>query len=279
MKTLLASGLLLAAMATGSAAEMVYAYKVGAMEVFTLVETRSTGGTGILVDGKGTRDAIKRYLPDGKFPMEINAFLVKNGEKNILIDTGFGGAIIDGMRGVGVEPEQVNTVLITHTHGDHIGGLSTGGAARFPNAELFLSQPEQVWGSGNAATVAALAPYAGRLRTFKPAAYDGDAVAVADGITAIAAFGHTPGHTVYLLASNGEKLLIGGDLFHVPAIQFPVPEVSVIYDSDPVAAAATRRQILEYVAREKIPVAGMHLHYPAIGTVEKNGDGFRWQAK
>ncbi|MDR0866963.1 MAG: MBL fold metallo-hydrolase [Planctomycetota bacterium] len=277
MKTLLASGLLLAAMATGAVAdEMVYAYKVGTMEVFTLVETRSTGGTGILVNAG---DAIKRYLPDGKFPLEINAFLVKNGGKNILIDTGFGGAIIDEMRGVGVAPEQVNTVLITHTHGDHVGGLSTDGVARFPNAELFLSQPEQVWGNGNAATVAALAPYAGRWRTFKPAAFFDAAVPVADGITAIAAFGHTPGHTVYLLESNGEKLLIWGDLLHVQAIQFPAPEVSVTYDSDPVAAAATRRQILEYVAREKIPVAGMHLHYPAIGMVEKSGDGFRWQAK
>jgi glyoxylase-like metal-dependent hydrolase (beta-lactamase superfamily II) len=128
----------------------------------------------------------------------------------------------------------------------------------------------------NRAAVAALAPYSARTRTFQPGKLGGVLQELLPGVTPIAAFGHTPGHTVYLLESDSNKLLIWGDLMHVQDIQFPAPDVSVSYDTDPRAAATVRKQILDYVARNRIPVAGMHLVYPAVGAVMAEAGGFRF---
>ncbi|MDR0315454.1 MAG: MBL fold metallo-hydrolase, partial [Treponema sp.] len=95
------------------------------------------------------------------------------------------------------------------------------------------------------------------------------------GITPIAAFGHTPGHTVFMVESAGEKLLIWGDLMHAEPIQFPLPNIAVSYDSDALAAVISRTRILEYVTANNIPIAGMHLLYPSIGTVSRDGAGYK----
>ncbi len=97
-----------------------------------------------------------------------------------------------------------------------------------------------------------------------------------DGIFAIEAFGHTPGHTVFLVVSGGEKLLVWGDIAHAMAVQMPRPEISVRYDVDPDAARASRLKILEYAATNRIPVAGMHIPYPGVGTVEKAAQGYKF---
>jgi glyoxylase-like metal-dependent hydrolase (beta-lactamase superfamily II) len=221
-------------------------------------------------------DAVKRYLPGGTYQSETNTFLVKSAGKNIVIDTGFGGAIFAGLAAQGVTPETVDTVLLTHTHGDHTGGLQKDGAALFPRARLLLAKSEWDWGKNNAGTAAAVAPYTSRLETFEPGEFDGKAVEVAPGIKALAAFGHTPGHTAFLIESGTDRLLVWGDLMHVEDVQFPEPGISVTYDSDPVAAAAVRQKILAWAAQYKVPVAGMHLRYPAVGSVEKQGAGYRW---
>jgi glyoxylase-like metal-dependent hydrolase (beta-lactamase superfamily II) len=280
MKNMLICGMI-AGMTAGQAlsaegAPEVFAWKVGRMEVFMLVENRGVGRPSVLINGEG---AVKRRLPGGAYQSETNTFLVKSGGKLLVIDTGFGGAIFAGLAAQGVKPEQVDAVLLTHTHGDHIGGLQRSGAALFPRAELLLSTRERDWARGNAASEAALAPYAARLTTFLPGelgAPAGAGAALEPGVTAIAAFGHTPGHTAFMLESDGEKLLVWGDLMHVEDVKFPEPDISVTYDSDPAAAAAVRRRILEYAAQNKIPVAGMHLKYPAVGFVERHGAGFRF---
>jgi hypothetical protein len=96
------------------------------------------------------------------------------------------------------------------------------------------------------------------------------------GITPIAAYGHTPGHTVFQIENDGAKLLIIGDLLHVALIQFAIPEISAIFDIDPVEAAVTRRLFLAYAAENQIPMGGMHILNPGIGTVETDGDGFKF---
>jgi glyoxylase-like metal-dependent hydrolase (beta-lactamase superfamily II) len=221
--------------------------------------------------------------PPGKSSLDSRAtsFASQNivPDRIVLVDTGFGGAIFDHLRALGVSPDAVDAVLLTHLHGDHTGGLQHGGAARFPNATVYLAEQERDYWTRvnvNPGAVAALAPYAGRMHTFQPGTLGSGAEELLPGITPIAAFGHTPGHTAYLLESRGSEFLIWGDLIHVEDIQFPAPDISVTYDTDPLAAAAVRKQFLAYVAEHRIPVGGMHLAYPAIGTVTAEGEGYRF---
>ncbi|MDR0599075.1 MAG: MBL fold metallo-hydrolase [Treponema sp.] len=259
-----------------SGEETVYLYKAGAFEVYTLVENRGPGRSQILV---GASDALKkRYLP-ADFQSEVNAFLIKGRGKIVLVDTGFGGAVFENMRKLGVEPKDVDAVLLTHLHGDHIGGLARDGKPLFPRALVYVAALERDYWTRiniNAAADAALKPYGNRLRVFTPGELGSTLTELLPGISAIAAYGHTPGHTVFLVSGEGGDLLIWGDLTHVQDIQFPRPDISVTYDVDPVMAAETRKKILEYAVKNRIPIAGMHLVYPAIGTVTAAGQGYTW---
>jgi glyoxylase-like metal-dependent hydrolase (beta-lactamase superfamily II) len=253
-------------------AESIFTYKVGEFEVFTLVENVGPGRDSILI---GADDAAKqRYLPPG-FQSEVNTFLIKGRGRTVLVDTGFGGAVFESMKKLGTDPADVDVVLLTHMHGDHIGGLSKDGQALFPKALIYVAGGERdYWTKTNAGVAAALAPYGGRVRTFRPGALGATLFELLPGISAIAAFGHTPGHTVFLLSSGSAKLLIWGDIMHVQDIQFPRPDISVSYDTDPVQAAETRKKLLEYAVQNNIPIAGMHLLYPAIGTVRAAEGGY-----
>jgi glyoxylase-like metal-dependent hydrolase (beta-lactamase superfamily II) len=254
-----------------SAEPEIFSWKTGAFQVDMLVETRGQGRPGILIGVDEAR--FKQYFPGGSYPSETNTFLVRGGGKTVLIDTGFGGALFRSLGTLGVKPEDVDAVLLTHLHGDHIGGLAKDGRALFPNARVYLARQEREAAQPNAR--AALAPYGDRVETFEPAPL-ASAVELLPGIKTAAAFGHTPGHTVFLVESGGQGLIIWGDLMHVQGIQFPLPETAVTYDSDPAAAVAARREILAYAAERGIPIGGMHLEYPAIGRVEKAGAGFRF---
>jgi glyoxylase-like metal-dependent hydrolase (beta-lactamase superfamily II) len=272
-------------------AEDIFSYRVGEYEVFTLVETSGPGRPEVLI---GADDALKRrYLPPD-FKSGVNTFLIRGGGRIVLVDTGFGGALFEGMQKLGVNPADVDAVLLTHMHGDHIGGLAREGKALFPKALVYVAEQERDYWTRtrvNAAAVAALAPYGNRVRTFRPGELGAALSELLPGISAIAAFGHTPGHTVFLL-SGGEpslttarsagdtggsaRLLIAGDLIHVQDIQFPRPDISVTYDTDPVQAAETRKKILAYAAENNIPIAGMHLIYPALGTVKTESGGYQF---
>jgi glyoxylase-like metal-dependent hydrolase (beta-lactamase superfamily II) len=273
MKSTVLYGVLFGAMAVNgfSAAPEIFSWKTGAFQVDMLVETRGQGRPGILIGVDEAR--LKQYFPEGSYPSETNTFLIRGGGRTILVDTGFGGALFEALSGLGLKPEDVDAVLLTHLHGDHIGGLSKDGKALFPRARVYLARQEREAAPPNARQ--ALAPYGDRVETFEPSPL-GAAAELLPGIKAVAAFGHTPGHTGFLLESDGEGLFIWGDLMHVQGIQFPLPDIAVSYDSDPAAAVAVRREILNYAAERGIPVGGMHLQYPAIGRVEKAGEGFRF---
>ncbi|MDR1507710.1 MAG: MBL fold metallo-hydrolase [Treponema sp.] len=253
--------------------ETVFSFRVGDIEVHMLVENSGPGRPQVLL---GAGDELKaRYLtPD--FRSATNTFLLKGNGMNVLVDTGFGGAVFTGMKQFGVDPGDVDVVLLTHLHGDHIGGLAKDGKALFPKALVYVAEREkQYWTveNVNQGAVAALAPYGNRVRTFRPGELGARLAELVPGIEAIAAYGHTPGHTCFLVTSRTARFLISGDLMHVQDIQFPRPDISVTYDTDPAMAAETRKKMLRYAAENSIPIGGMHLVYPAVGTVQDDGAG------
>ncbi len=239
-------------------------------EVWVLQESAGQGNTGVLVDAPA--QVLADHAPDGTFPNATNAVLVRSGDEVTLIDAGYGRTIFDKMAALGIAPEDVDRVLLTHMHGDHIGGMLRDGARAFPNAKVALSRREydHFSGTGNEGAVAVFDAYRGDLEMLSPveitASFD-------QGITPVAAYGHTPGHTIFIIRDGYEQLLVWGDLTHAMAIQMPHPEISVRYDVDPVAARESREAVLRVVAAEKTPVVGMHVPATSPGVVSSNGEG------
>ena len=230
-----------------------------------------------------------------KAPVEtsVNGYLVNTGTKLVLIDVGaaglFGptlGKLMANLKASGYTPEQVDEIYITHMHPDHVGGLMDGSKLAFPNAtvrahikegEFWLSRinldkaPAEGKGFFQGA-MASLNPYvaAGKLKSF-----DGETELV-PGIRAIPAAGHTPGHTIYAVESQGEKLVVWGDLMHVAAVQFVQPSVTIAFDSDPKAAAPARIKNYADAAKKGYFVAVTHVSFPGIGQLRADGKGYDW---
>lgn len=241
----------------------VYTKKVGDFEVSMLSERQGEGDAKILI-GTSPED-LQKFLPQGKFPNAVCVYLVKTPDRTYLIDTGFGTLLFENMKSLGVAPEDVDVLLVTHSHGDHIGGMVRDDKATFPKALVYADEREISWSEGLRKN---LTHYPERTHAFKADGLKAAGTELFPGIRAIAAHGHTPGHTLFLLESNGEKLLIWGDLTHAMAIQIPRPDLSVTYDTDPAQAARTRKEVLKYAAETGVLVAGMHIAYPGMGKIE-----------
>lgn len=222
----------------------------------------------------------------------VNAFLIRHGDRIALVDAGLGqgvrptvGFVAKHLADAGVDPAAVDTLLMTHLHRDHWGGIADStGTAAFPNATLHVHADEIAhWDSDEAMMRLAdpaqrqamfietrnrLRPYRDRMQVFR----GGE---VFPGVTAIPLPGHTPGHTGFMVASGGRSLLIWGDIVHVPEVQIARPEVTMKVDTDPALAIATRRRILDQVATDRLAIAGMHLHFPAFAHVARDGSGYR----
>lgn len=235
------------------------------------------------------------FVGNPKMQTAVNAYLINTGSHLVLVDTGaaklFGpalGYVLQNMKASGYEPSQIDTVIVTHLHGDHIGGLiDASGQPLFPKARILVAQADNdFWLSQKIADAAptevqpffkmardSAAPYlaSGQWKTFS------EGSVLVPGIQAVKASGHTPGHSAFAIESEGQKLLIWGDLVHAHAVQFARPGVSIEFDIDQKQAIATRRSIMKAMAASKSLVAGMHLPFPGIGHVRADGKGsYSW---
>ncbi|MFK4771478.1 MBL fold metallo-hydrolase [Rhizobium sp. ZW T2_16] len=220
--------------------------------------------------------------------IHINCYLVRGSGRTILIDAGaggfkqWGGRLTANLLLAGIEPSEIDAILLTHAHPDHVGGLmDASGTVVFPNAELVahhrevafwqddgnLSRaPERARGNFLVARQA-FDGYRDRLRTF-------DGGEVLPGITAMPLPGHTAGHTGYRLDSGDKSLLVWGDIVHFPQIQVPRPDVSIAFDQDAQLAAATRSRLLDLVSSEQVVIAGMHLGELGFAQIKRAGANY-----
>ena len=230
---------------------------------------------------------------DAAIWLPVNSFLLDMGGRKILIDAGSGanmqptlGKLPENLRALGAPPESIETILLTHLHSDHANGLiDAAGKPNFPNAELIVHEQEsRFWLERDArdgdservrrtlvVSKQVTAPYRDRIRTVP----DGEAL---PGITAVLQPGHTPGHTCWLIQSGRDRLLIWGDIVHLPSVQVPRPDSSLVYDVDPVLAPKTRAEVFNWVARERLPVAGAHMPAPGFATITRQGAGYAYAA-
>ena len=274
-----------------------YRMKVGDLEVTSLYDGAAVFDLHWLKAETATMDGIVKALNEDPHLLDVSdaGFLVNTGKQLILVDAGAGtwfgggalGRLVDSLRSAGYAPEQVDCVLVTHLHSDHVGGLTTQDGKRvFPNADVFVSKVESdFWLSPEIAAKAPkdaqpffqsaqaiAAPYinAGKWHTFS------GSEAIVDGVQLVSLHGHTPGHTGYEFSSNGQKILFWGDVIHAQIVQLRHPEITAVFDIDRAAAAATRNQLLPTLAREDVVIAGPHMPFPALGRLRKEGNGYIW---
>ena len=271
--------------------------KVGDLEVTSLFDGAAVFDLHWLNGETTTMDGVVRALHQDPHLLDASdtGFLVNTGKQLILVDAGAGtwyggeafGHLAGSLRSAGYRPEEVDLVLITHLHSDHVGGLTTQDGNRvFPNAKVYVAKTESdFWLSREIAAKAPkdaqpffqsaqaiAAPYikVGKWHTFN------GSEPIVDGVQLVPLSGHTPGHTGYEFSSKGQKILFWGDTIHAHNVQLQHPEVTVVFDIDPTAASATRNQLLPKLAHEDVVIASPHMLFPGLGRLHKEGNGYSW---
>src|SRR5712664_2952957 len=274
-----------------------YRLRVGDLEVTALYD-----GTGVfdpqwLNGTKASMDGVVKGLHEDPHMLDTadTGFLVNTGKQLILVDAGAGawwgggafGRLAGSLRSAGYTTKEVDIVLVTHLHSDHVGGLTTQDGKRvFPNADVYVAKADSdFWLSPEIAAKAPkdaqpffqsaqaiAAPYikAGKWHTFS------DSDQIVDGMQIVPLRGHTPGHTGYEFSSQGKKILFWGDVMHVQRLQLSDPTITVGFDVDPTAASATRDQLLRKLASEDALIAGPHMLFPGLGRLHKESGTYRW---
>jgi glyoxylase-like metal-dependent hydrolase (beta-lactamase superfamily II) len=263
----------------GPASAAFNRFTLGGFEVTTLLagtrtqdKPQETFGMNVSAEDFAAASAAA-FIPADRSQGFFTPTLVNTGSELVLFDTGLASdGIVAALAAAGISPDQINRVVITHMHGDHIGGLMAGTAPTFANAAYVTGAAEaNHWAANpNDSYTAQVAPLVDRFT------YLEDGGAVAPGITAMAAFGHSPGHMIYMLESNGQRLAITADTANHHVWSLANPDWEVRFDADKAAAAATRRAVFGMIAADRIPFVGYHMPFPALGFVEAQGDGFRY---
>lgn len=247
-----------------------FEYSLGDARVTTLVERQQNVDKEILANA--TDEIIKRSAPEGVMPNALNAFLVRKDRLNILVDTGLGLKLLDNLKATKIGAGDIDAVLLTHMHRDNIGGLLCDGVAVFTRATLYIPRPEfEYWKQKSDDVLRIIEAYKGRVCLFQPQEIGTDKPEhFIQGITAFATYGHTPGHTVFLVEGQTKKMLMWGDITYAPPLQIQHPEGTVTYDIDPEQAIETRKRIVAYVTTNHIyNIAGAHIPYPGVAALYK----------
>lgn len=282
MKSLILAALLLASVpAFAQPAPATYDFAVGTIRATALKD----GGGMRPNDGKIWADTTKvaRLLAAAgqradTVELSIQPLLVRTGRQIVLIDTGNGGAeggLAGSLARAGVAPSAITDVVISHPHGDHVGGLMSGDRSAFSKARIHIAP--DAWSAMQAKTdapsralAAAIAPQVVAMP---------DAAVIAPGLRAVALRGHTPGHSGVDIRSGGARLFYVGDMVHSHILSLADPELTIAYDADAAMAQATRRAVLTRAARERTRIFAVHFPFPGLGTVRAQGGGFVWVAE
>lgn len=282
----------------GSQAPGYYRLMLGQFEITALYDGYIDIDTTLLTNAPAPdiqKLLARMFMEPPMMRTAVNAFLINTGEKLVLVDAGAGkvfgptlGLLRKNLGAAGYDPAQVDAVLLTHMHGDHLGGLVDGGGKPvYPQAEVHVAEKDSsYWLSAEEMAKApeegkaffqiardAAAPYiaSGRWQTFS-----GTALPI-PGITAVSLPGHTPGHCGFEIVSYNERLLIIGDVVHTMAVQFARPDVGIAFDTTPAQAVSERQALFRKTAEDKVLIGGMHIPFPGIGRIRAEGDGaYTW---
>ena len=284
-----------AAPVSGQQAPAFYRSKIGDIEITAISDGY---GTYPKIDGfvkNATPEAVQaalaeQFLPTDRVQIPFTTLVVNTGGKLVIIDTGNGdlaaptsGIWMKNFRAAGFAPENVDTVVISHFHGDHVNGLRLkDGTAVFPKAEIKVPEPEfTFWMSDDNL---AKAPeglknnFNTARRVFTPMAKDVTPYAwekeVAPGIIAHGAPGHTPGHTIFSINSGNASFMAVSDITNVPVLFVRNPDWAVMFDQDPEMARATRHRVLDMVSADKMQVGFYHANFPATGFITRDGNRY-----
>jgi glyoxylase-like metal-dependent hydrolase (beta-lactamase superfamily II) len=281
----------------GTQAPAFYRFKLGAMELTAISDGPLQVGdpsgvyAGISKEELG-RVLADNFLPTDSFSPDQNALLVNTGDRLILFDTGMGndkmfgphtGRLQTNLRAAGIDPKDVDAVILTHAHPDHCWGLVTAGdALAFPNAQIYITQADlEFWTDEAKLSHNVIGPFVERTRKVLLPIRDRiqfvrNGQEIVPGVEALPAPGHTVGHTAYMITSQGRSLCNVGDIAHHHVLAVERPRLQFAFDSDAKQAAETRVRFFEMLAAQRIPMITYHFPWPGIGHVAKNGDAFRY---
>ena len=279
-----------------------YRYKVGSHEITVVTDGVNRFKFPDNFIANKTREEVNEALaslflqpgPD-MVAVPYTPIVVNTGSKLVVMDTGTGEANLERSKGAagqfhgnlkaaGIDRSQVDTVIISHFHGDHINGLVTpDNKPSFPNAEILVPAAEWKYfmddaEMGKQTSERMKGVFAGLRRVFdalnrKVTPYEPDKE-VAPGITSVATYGHTPGHNSFVVASGNSKVFVQADVTNIPLF-VRNPGWHLFFDQDPVMAEATRRKVYDMLVAEKMLVQGFHYPFPALAHLEKTGTGYR----